>query len=61
MSFFQSGGQVACELERLRKYHREHGNLGKRYVEVILHFNPEYAPPTESLLAKLSRTMTPLA
>lgn len=38
------GGAWSAQLARLREYHREHGNLGKRYVEVIQTFNPKYAP-----------------
>jgi hypothetical protein len=51
----------AAQLERLREYHREHGSLGKRYIEVIRAFNPNYAPHTEDELATLSRSLPILA
>lgn len=35
---------MAVQLERLMEYHREHGNLGNRYVRVIREFNPAYVP-----------------
>ncbi len=55
-----NGRGWATQLERLRVYHREHGNLGKRYIEVIRAFNPKYVPHTESELAQLSRSLMPL-
>jgi len=50
-----------AQLERLREYHRESGNLGKRYVEVIRAFNPNYTPYTEEALAQMSRSIPCLA
>lgn len=54
------GGQWACELERLRGYHREHGYIGRKYVEIIHEFNPSYAPRTPLELARLSRSFPSL-
>ena len=51
----------AAQLERLREYHREHRNLGKRYIEVIRAFNPNYTPHTDDQLAVLSRSLPTLA
>ena len=42
----------AAQLELLRSYHREHGNLGNRYIEIIHEFVPDYAPRTDAQLAK---------
>gem|GEM_PF-3411345 len=36
------GRQVGSLLKRIRNHHREHGNLGKRYAEVIRLFNPSF-------------------
>ena len=57
----ECGRQWAAQLERLREYHREHGSLGKRYIEVIRAFNPNYAPHTDDQLAVLSRSLPTLA
>ena len=51
------GGRWAVTLERLRSYHREHGNLGKRYTDVIHEFTPTYAPRTEKELASMSQVV----
>ena len=51
----------AAQLERLRAYHRERGNLGHRYVEVIRAFNPNYTPYTEEDLVQMSRSIPCLA
>lgn len=51
------GGRWAAELERLRSYHREHGNLGKRYTDVIHEFVPKYIPRTEKELASMSQSV----
>jgi hypothetical protein len=51
------GGRWAVTLELLRSYHREHGNLGKRYKDVIHEFAPKYTPRTEKELASMSQTL----
>lgn len=48
-----NGRVLAAQLERLRLYHREHGQIGNRYVQIIRTFNPAYTPPTEQQLASL--------
>lgn len=56
------GGRLwAVQLERLREYHRESENLGKRYVEVIRAFNPNYTPYMEEDVAQMSRSIPCLA
>lgn len=57
---FITGGAWAGQLELLRQYHREHGHVGKRYVEIIREFNPHYAPRTAAQLAHLSRNIPAL-
>ena len=57
----KAGRHWAAQLERLREYHREHGSLGKRYIEVIRAFNPNYTPHTDDQLAVLSRSIPTLA
>lgn len=56
----QDGRQWAAQLELLRSYHREHANLGRRYIEVIREFMPSYTPRTDEQLAKLRASSSTL-
>jgi len=46
------GRQWVAQLTLLRSYHREHGNFGNRYIEVIHELTPVYAPRTDAQLAQ---------
>ncbi len=55
------GRVLAAQLERLRLYHREHGQIGNRYMQIIRAFNPAYTPPSEQELASLCGSIPVLA
>lgn len=42
MLMAEDGRDVQSYLERIQSYHREHGNLGIRYIQVIQLFNPSF-------------------